>query len=121
MNPTRSVREIRLSGSRKGKWHGPTSGEYAPRPFLSTLIDDRIERARDVRAWNCEPDCRDVTLFGLNTVADSVAAALLGHGVLHEVRVQGNRSPHTAAGQSHCKGHTGSEDCLLRVESSLIV
>jgi len=48
--------------------------EYAPRPFLSTLIDDCIERAEDVRDWNYKPDYRDVTLFGLNTVADSLAA-----------------------------------------------
>lgn len=48
--------------------------EYAPRPFLSTLIDDCIERAEDVRDWNYDPDYRDVTLFGLNTVADSLAA-----------------------------------------------
>ncbi len=48
--------------------------EYAPRPFLSTLIDDCIERAEDVRNWNYQPDYRDVTLFGLNTVADSLAA-----------------------------------------------
>jgi pyruvate formate-lyase/glycerol dehydratase family glycyl radical enzyme len=48
--------------------------EYAPRPFLSTIIDDCIERAQDVRDWNYKPDYRDVTLFGLNTVADSMAA-----------------------------------------------
>jgi formate C-acetyltransferase len=48
--------------------------EYAPRPFLSTLIDDSIDRAQDVREWNYTPDYRDVTLFGLNTVADSLAA-----------------------------------------------
>jgi formate C-acetyltransferase len=48
--------------------------EYAPRPFLSTLIDDCIDRAEDVRDWNYQPDYRDVTLFGLNTVADSLAA-----------------------------------------------
>jgi pyruvate formate-lyase/glycerol dehydratase family glycyl radical enzyme len=48
--------------------------EYAPRPFLSTLIDDCIDRAQDVRDWNYQPDYRDVTLFGLNTVADSLAA-----------------------------------------------
>ena len=47
---------------------------YAPRPFLSTLIDGCIERAQDVRDWDYEPDYRDVTLFGLNTVADSLAA-----------------------------------------------
>jgi formate C-acetyltransferase len=48
--------------------------EYAPRPFLSAILDDSIERAQDVREWNYEPDYRDVTLFGLNTVADSLAA-----------------------------------------------
>ena len=48
--------------------------EYAPRPFLSTLIDECIHRAQDVRDWNYRPDYRDVTLFGLNTVADSLAA-----------------------------------------------
>lgn len=48
--------------------------QYAPRPFLSTIIDDCIERAEDVREWNYNPDYRDVTLFGLNTVADSIAA-----------------------------------------------
>jgi formate C-acetyltransferase len=48
--------------------------EYAPRPFLSSVIDDCIERAADVREWNYTPDYRDVTLFGLNTVADSLAA-----------------------------------------------
>jgi pyruvate formate-lyase/glycerol dehydratase family glycyl radical enzyme len=48
--------------------------EYAPRPFLSTILDDSIERAQDVREWNYKPDYRDVTLFGLNTVADSLAA-----------------------------------------------
>ena len=48
--------------------------EYAPRPFLSAIIDDCIERAQDVREWNYKPDYRDVTLFGLNTVADSLAA-----------------------------------------------
>jgi pyruvate formate-lyase/glycerol dehydratase family glycyl radical enzyme len=48
--------------------------EYAPRPFLSAILDDSIERAQDAREWNYEPDYRDVTLFGLNTVADSLAA-----------------------------------------------
>ena len=48
--------------------------EYVPRPFLSTIVDDGIERAQDVREWNYEPDYRDVTLFGINTVADSLAA-----------------------------------------------
>jgi len=48
--------------------------EWAPRPFLSSVIDDCIERAEDVRDWNYKPDYRDVTLFGLNTVADSLTA-----------------------------------------------
>jgi formate C-acetyltransferase len=48
--------------------------EYAPRPFLSAILDDCIKRAQDVREWNYKPDYRDVTLFGLNTVADSLAA-----------------------------------------------
>ena len=48
--------------------------EYAPRPFLSAVIDDCIERAQDVRDWNYTPDYRDITVFGLNTVADSLAA-----------------------------------------------
>ena len=48
--------------------------EYAPRPFLSAVIDDCIDRAQDVRDWDHAPDYRDVTLFGLNTVADSLAA-----------------------------------------------
>jgi formate C-acetyltransferase len=48
--------------------------EYAPRPFLSSVIDDCIERAQDVRDWNYTPDYRDFNVFGLNTVADSIAA-----------------------------------------------
>lgn len=48
--------------------------EYAPRPFLSSILDDCIERAQDAREWNYKPDYRDVTLFGLNTLADSMAA-----------------------------------------------
>ncbi|MBU2551103.1 MAG: hypothetical protein KKB20_22015 [Proteobacteria bacterium] len=48
--------------------------DFAPRPFLSSIIDDCIERAEDVRDWNYLPDYRDVTLFGLNTLADSMAA-----------------------------------------------
>ncbi len=48
--------------------------EYAPRPFLSAVIDGCIERAQDVREWNYAPDYRDITVFGLNTVADSLAA-----------------------------------------------
>lgn len=48
--------------------------KYAPRPFLSSIVDGCIERAEDVRDWNFDPDYRDITLFGLNTVADSLAA-----------------------------------------------
>ena len=48
--------------------------EYAPRPFLSAVIEDCIERAQDVRDWNYTPDYRDLVVLGLNTVADSVAA-----------------------------------------------
>lgn len=48
--------------------------QFAPRPFLSSIIDDCIDRAQDVREWNYNPDYRDVTLFGINTVADSLAA-----------------------------------------------
>jgi formate C-acetyltransferase len=48
--------------------------EWVPRPFLSSIIDDCIDRAQDVRDWNYMPDYRDVTIFGLNTVADSLAA-----------------------------------------------
>jgi pyruvate-formate lyase len=38
------------------------------------VIDECIERAQDVRDWNYTPDYRDITIFGLNTVADSLAA-----------------------------------------------
>ena len=48
--------------------------QYAPRPFLSSIIDDCIDRAEDVRDWNYDPDYHDITLLGLNTVADSLAA-----------------------------------------------
>lgn len=48
--------------------------EYVPRPFLSALLDDSIERAQDVREWNYIPDYRDVVILGLNNVADSFAA-----------------------------------------------
>ncbi|MFX1380626.1 MAG: pyruvate formate lyase family protein [Promethearchaeota archaeon] len=48
--------------------------EYVPRPFLSALHDDSIERALDVREWNYELDYRDVVILGLNNVADSFAA-----------------------------------------------
>jgi pyruvate formate-lyase/glycerol dehydratase family glycyl radical enzyme len=48
--------------------------EYVPRPFLSALLDDSIERAQDVREWNYILDYRDVVILGLNNVADSFAA-----------------------------------------------
>ncbi|MFX0005542.1 MAG: pyruvate formate lyase family protein [Candidatus Hermodarchaeota archaeon] len=48
--------------------------EYVPRPFLSALHDDAIERAQDVREWNYILDYRDVVILGLNNVADSFAA-----------------------------------------------
>jgi formate C-acetyltransferase len=48
--------------------------EYVPRPFLSALHDDSIERAQDVREWNYLLDYRDVVILGLNNVADSFAA-----------------------------------------------
>ncbi|MFX0002472.1 MAG: pyruvate formate lyase family protein [Candidatus Hermodarchaeota archaeon] len=48
--------------------------EYVPRPFLSALHDDAIERAQDVREWNYALDYRDVVILGLNNVADSFAA-----------------------------------------------
>ncbi|MFX1557712.1 MAG: pyruvate formate lyase family protein [Promethearchaeota archaeon] len=48
--------------------------EYVPRPFLSGILDDSIERAQDVREWNYIPDYRDIVILGLNNVADSFAA-----------------------------------------------
>ena len=48
--------------------------EYAPRPFLSAMIDDCIERAQDVRDWNYTPDYREIVVIGLNNAADSLAA-----------------------------------------------
>ena len=48
--------------------------EYVPRPFLSAVLDDSIERAEDIRKWNHKPDYRDIVLFGLNNAADSLAA-----------------------------------------------
>jgi formate C-acetyltransferase len=47
---------------------------YLPRPFLSAVIDDGIEKAQDVRGWNYNPDYRDVVILGLNNVTDSLAA-----------------------------------------------
>lgn len=48
--------------------------EYAPRPFLSAVIDDCIERAQDVRDWSYTPDYREIVVIGVNNVADSLAA-----------------------------------------------
>jgi pyruvate formate-lyase/glycerol dehydratase family glycyl radical enzyme len=48
--------------------------EYVPRPFLSAVLDDSIERAQDIREWNYYPDYRDVVILGLNNAADSLAA-----------------------------------------------
>ncbi|MEM2136308.1 MAG: pyruvate formate lyase family protein [Candidatus Jordarchaeaceae archaeon] len=48
--------------------------QYVPRPFLSAVLDDSIERAQDIREWNYNPDYRDVVILGLNNVADSLAA-----------------------------------------------
>jgi formate C-acetyltransferase len=48
--------------------------DYVPRPFLSGILDDSIERAQDVREWNYVPDYRDIVILGLNNVADSFAA-----------------------------------------------
>ena len=48
--------------------------DYVPRPFLSGILDDSIERAQDVREWNYLPDYRDIVILGLNNVADSFAA-----------------------------------------------
>jgi formate C-acetyltransferase len=48
--------------------------EYVPRPFLSAVLDDSIERAQDVREWNYGPEYRDIVVLGLNNTADSLAA-----------------------------------------------
>lgn len=48
--------------------------QYVPRPFLSAMLDESIERAQDIREWNYNPDYRDVVILGLNNVADSIAA-----------------------------------------------
>ena len=48
--------------------------EYVPRPFLSALLDDCIERAQDLREWEWGPGYREITVCGLNNVADSLAA-----------------------------------------------
>lgn len=47
---------------------------YLPRPFLSAVFDDSVERAQDIREWNWGPGYRDVVILGLNNVADSLAA-----------------------------------------------
>ncbi|MBL0701949.1 MAG: hypothetical protein JJV91_00525 [Desulfosarcina sp.] len=47
--------------------------KYLPRPFLSALLDDCIERAEGCRSWVYEPDYRDVIVLGLNNVGDSLA------------------------------------------------
>ncbi len=48
--------------------------EYVPRPFMSALLDGSIERAQDLRDWNYEHGYREVTICGLNNLADSLAA-----------------------------------------------
>ncbi|MDY6850795.1 MAG: pyruvate formate lyase family protein [Thermodesulfobacteriota bacterium] len=48
--------------------------EYTPRPFLSGVLDESIDRAQDCRDWNYEPDYRDIVVTGINNVADSLAA-----------------------------------------------
>ena len=48
--------------------------EYTPRPFLSAVLDDSIERAQDVREWNYGPEYRDIVILGLNNAADAIAA-----------------------------------------------
>lgn len=45
-----------------------------PRPFLSAVLDDCIERAEDIRGWNWGPGYRDIVVLGLNNLADSLAA-----------------------------------------------
>jgi len=47
--------------------------KYLPRPFLSALLDDCIERAQDCRQWSyCEK--KVISPVGLINVADSLAA-----------------------------------------------
>jgi len=48
--------------------------EYVPRPFLSALLDDSIERAQDFREWQHWQGYREVYVIGLNNLADSLAA-----------------------------------------------
>jgi len=48
--------------------------EYVPRPFLSALLDDSIEKAQDFREWQHWQGYREVYIIGLNNLADSLAA-----------------------------------------------
>jgi len=48
--------------------------DYVPRPFLSAMLDDSIEKACDLREWSWGPGYREITVCGLNNVADSLAA-----------------------------------------------
>jgi len=48
--------------------------KYLPRPFISALLDDCIERGQGCREWVYEPDYRDVAVLGLNNAANSLAA-----------------------------------------------
>ncbi|MDY6852907.1 MAG: pyruvate formate lyase family protein, partial [Thermodesulfobacteriota bacterium] len=48
--------------------------KLTPRPFLSAVLDDCIERAQDVRDWNWGFDYREIIVLGLNNAADSLAA-----------------------------------------------
>lgn len=48
--------------------------EYTPRPFLSSVLDESIDRAQDCRDWNYVLDYRDLVVTGTNNVADSLAA-----------------------------------------------
>ena len=48
--------------------------EYLPRPFLSAVTDGCIERAQDIRKWFFLPYRVPLYPFGVNNVADSLAA-----------------------------------------------
>lgn len=48
--------------------------KYTPRPFLSAVLDDSIERAQDIREWNYGPEYRDIVILGINNATDSIAA-----------------------------------------------
>lgn len=48
--------------------------EYLPRPLLSAILDDSIERAQDIREWNWGFGYREVCPVGLNNLADAIAA-----------------------------------------------